>query len=98
MEAWRATAKKEKEEGPQSTQMNAPASPDGPASRHSHRSGSDHNRLPEFRRQPVIGLQSTAIASTTPAYDDFYWMNHFGDPGYKYHTLMSQLWGVTARV
>ena len=23
-------------------------------------------------------------------------MNHFGDPGYKYHTLMSQLWGVTA--
>jgi len=30
------------------------------------------------------------------AYDDFYWMNHFGDPGYKYHTLMTQLWGVTA--
>jgi N-acetylated-alpha-linked acidic dipeptidase len=30
------------------------------------------------------------------AYDDFYWMNHFGDPGYRYHTLMSQLWGVTA--
>ena len=29
-------------------------------------------------------------------YDDFYWMNHFGDPGYRYHTLMSQLWGVTA--
>ena len=23
-------------------------------------------------------------------------MNHFGDPGYRYHTLMSQLWGVTA--
>ena len=23
-------------------------------------------------------------------------MNHFGDPGYKYHTLMTQLWGVTA--
>jgi N-acetylated-alpha-linked acidic dipeptidase len=23
-------------------------------------------------------------------------MNYFGDPGYKYHTLMSQLWGVTA--
>ena len=29
-------------------------------------------------------------------YDDFYWMNHFGDPGYRYHTLMSQLWGVLA--
>jgi N-acetylated-alpha-linked acidic dipeptidase len=23
-------------------------------------------------------------------------MNHFGDPGYKYHATMSQLWGVTA--
>ena len=29
-------------------------------------------------------------------YDDFYWMNHFGDPGYRYHTLTSQLWGVLA--
>jgi N-acetylated-alpha-linked acidic dipeptidase len=29
-------------------------------------------------------------------YDDFYWINHFGDPGYRYHTLMSQLWGVIA--
>jgi N-acetylated-alpha-linked acidic dipeptidase len=29
-------------------------------------------------------------------YDDFYWMNHFGDPGYRYHALMSQLWGVLA--
>jgi N-acetylated-alpha-linked acidic dipeptidase len=29
-------------------------------------------------------------------YDDFYWMNKIGDPGYRYHTLMSQLWGVLA--
>jgi N-acetylated-alpha-linked acidic dipeptidase len=29
-------------------------------------------------------------------YDDFYWMNHFGDPGYRYHALMAQLWGVLA--
>jgi N-acetylated-alpha-linked acidic dipeptidase len=29
-------------------------------------------------------------------YDDYYWVNHFGDPGYRYHTLMSQLWGVLA--
>ena len=28
------------------------------------------------------------------AYDNFYWMNHFGDPGYRYQTLMAQLWGV----
>ena len=30
------------------------------------------------------------------AYDDFYWMNHFGDPGYRYHTLMTQYWGSLA--
>jgi N-acetylated-alpha-linked acidic dipeptidase len=29
-------------------------------------------------------------------YDDFYWMDHFGDPGFRYHPLMSQFWGVTA--
>jgi len=29
-------------------------------------------------------------------YDDFYWMEHFGDPGFRYHVLMSQFWGVTA--
>ena len=29
-------------------------------------------------------------------YDDFYWMNKFGDPGYRYHTMMSVFWGVLA--
>jgi N-acetylated-alpha-linked acidic dipeptidase len=29
-------------------------------------------------------------------YDDFYWMNHIGDPGYRYHTALSQVWGVLA--
>jgi len=29
-------------------------------------------------------------------YDDFYWMNHIGDPGYRYHTALTQLWGVLA--
>jgi N-acetylated-alpha-linked acidic dipeptidase len=29
-------------------------------------------------------------------YDDYYWMNHFGDPGYRYHTLTAQLWGTLA--
>jgi len=30
------------------------------------------------------------------AYDDFYWMEHFGDPDFRYHVLMTQFWGVTA--
>ena len=46
---------------------------------------------------PVIGLGFEGDYGVYHSgYDDFYWMNHFGDPGYRYHTLMSQLWGVTA--
>jgi N-acetylated-alpha-linked acidic dipeptidase len=29
-------------------------------------------------------------------YDNFRWMDRFGDPGFKYHAAMSQLWGVLA--
>jgi N-acetylated-alpha-linked acidic dipeptidase len=29
-------------------------------------------------------------------YDSFGWMNRFGDPGYRYHTLMAQYWGALA--
>jgi N-acetylated-alpha-linked acidic dipeptidase len=46
---------------------------------------------------PVIGLQFNGPYGVYHSmYDDFYWMNHFGDPGYHYHVLMSQLWGVLA--
>jgi N-acetylated-alpha-linked acidic dipeptidase len=60
-------------------------------------SGSDHTVFLDFVGMPVIGLQFDGDYGVYhSAYDDFYWMNRFGDPGYRYHTLMSQLWGVTA--
>ena len=60
-------------------------------------SGSDHTVFLNFIGMPVIGLGFEGDYGVYhSAYDDFYWMNHFGDPGYRYHTLMSQLWGVTA--
>src|ERR1700694_650108 len=60
-------------------------------------SGSDHTVFLNFVGVPVLGLQFDGPYGVYPsAYDDFFWMNHFGDPGYRYHTLMSQLWGVTA--
>jgi len=60
-------------------------------------SGSDHTVFLNFVGMPVIGLQFDGDYGVYhSAYDDFYWMNRFGDPGYRYHTLMSQLWGVTA--
>ena len=46
---------------------------------------------------PVIGLTFDGPYGVYHSmYDDFYWMNRFGDPGYRYHTLMAQLWGVLA--
>ncbi len=60
-------------------------------------SGSDHTVFLNFVGMPVFNLGFVGPYGVYhSAYDDFFWMNHFGDPGYRYHTLMSQLWGVLA--
>src|SRR5205823_8813365 len=60
-------------------------------------SGSDHTVFLNFIGMPVMGLDLDGPYGVYHSmYDDFYWMNHFGDPGYRYHTLMSQVWGVTS--
>lgn len=52
-------------------------------------------------------LQHLGVASTDmgfggdygvyhSAYDSFYWMENFGDPGFKYHVAAAQLWGTLA--
>ena len=46
---------------------------------------------------PTVGLTFVGPYGVYHSmYDDFYWMNRFGDPGYRYHALISQLWGVMA--
>jgi N-acetylated-alpha-linked acidic dipeptidase len=60
-------------------------------------SGSDHTVFLNYVGVPVMGLGFEGSYGVYHSmYDDFYWMNHFGDPGYRYHTLMSNLWGVLA--
>jgi N-acetylated-alpha-linked acidic dipeptidase len=60
-------------------------------------SGSDHTVFLNFLGRPVITLQFDGPYGVYHSmYDNFYWMNHFGDSGYKYHATMSALWGVTA--
>ena len=50
-----------------------------------------------FLGRPTIGLTFDGPYGVYhSAYDNFYWMNQFGDPGYRYHTLMSKLWGALA--
>lgn len=60
-------------------------------------SGSDHTVFLNYLGIPTIELTFAGPYGVYhSAYDDFHWMNQFGDPGYRYHALMSQLWGSTA--
>ncbi len=60
-------------------------------------SGSDHTVFLNHLGRPTVGLTFEGPYGVYHSiYDNYYWMNHFGDPGYRYHTLMSQLWGVLA--
>jgi N-acetylated-alpha-linked acidic dipeptidase len=91
-EAWKASSTRERTAAKQSeavTDLNLADTRIG--------SGSDHTVFLNFVGMPVLGLQFDGPYGVYhSAYDDFFWMNHFGDPGYRYHTLMSQLWGVLA--
>jgi N-acetylated-alpha-linked acidic dipeptidase len=60
-------------------------------------SGSDHTVFLNFLGVPVIGLEFDGPYGVYHSmYDDHFWIEHFGDPGLRYHALMSQLWGVVA--
>ena len=49
-------------------------------------SGSDHTVFLNFLGIPTVGLTFVGPYGVYHSvYDDFYWMNHFGDPGYRYH-------------
>jgi N-acetylated-alpha-linked acidic dipeptidase len=91
-EAWKESSARERQEANLSSEVTDANLADTRIG-----SGSDHTVFLNFVGMPVIGLQFDGDYGVYhSAYDDFYWMNHFGDPGYRYHTLMSQLWGVTA--
>lgn len=96
-ESWKTTVERERAQGKQTGQMNDSGVASTTLADTRIGSGSDHTVFLNFIGMPVIGLQFDGDYGVYhSAYDDFYWMNHFGDPGYRYHTLMTQLWGVTA--
>jgi N-acetylated-alpha-linked acidic dipeptidase len=91
-EAWRETSARDRREAKQTEEVMDSNLADTRIG-----SGSDHTVFLNFLGMPVLGLGFEGPYGVYhSAYDDFFWMNHFGDPGYRYHTLMSQLWGVLA--
>ncbi len=60
-------------------------------------SGSDHTVFLNFLGRPVVDMSlDGAYGVYHSIYDNHYWMNKFGDPGFEYHRLMTQLWGTIA--
>ncbi len=60
-------------------------------------SGSDYTVFLNFLGVPVVDMSFTgAYGVYHSIYDDHIWMSKFGDPGFRYHTAMTQLWGLAA--
>jgi N-acetylated-alpha-linked acidic dipeptidase len=57
-------------------------------------SGSDYTVFLNFLGVPVVDLAFDGPYGVYHSqYDDLYWMEHFGDPGYRYMTAMVEVWG-----
>jgi N-acetylated-alpha-linked acidic dipeptidase len=96
-EAWKESSTRERRDAKQTEGVTDSKVTDSNLADTRIGSGSDHTVFLNFVGMPVLGLQFDGPYGVYhSAYDDFFWMNHFGDPGYRYHTLMSQLWGVLA--
>ena len=60
-------------------------------------SGSDHTVFLNHLGRPTVGLEFDGQYGVYHSmYDDHFWMEHFGDPGFKYHIVISELWGLLA--
>lgn len=60
-------------------------------------SGSDHTVFINHVGIPVIEMGFNGPYGVYhSAYDSHYWVNQIGDPGYRYHQLMTELWGSLA--
>jgi N-acetylated-alpha-linked acidic dipeptidase len=60
-------------------------------------SGSDHTVFLNHLGRPVFNLSFEGPYGVYHSvYDNHFWVSRIGDPGFRYHRLMSQLWGVLA--
>ncbi len=57
-------------------------------------SGSDYTVFLNFLGLPVVEMSFNGPYGVYHStYDNAYWMEHFGDPGFRYMTSMSEVWG-----
>ncbi|MEK7241046.1 MAG: M28 family metallopeptidase [Gemmatimonadota bacterium] len=57
-------------------------------------SGSDYTVFLNFLGLPIVEMSfSGPYGVYHSIYDNYYWMTQFGDPGFKYMTVMAEVWG-----
>ena len=57
-------------------------------------SGSDYTVFLNHLGLPIVEMSFDGPYGVYHSmYDDYYWMTHFGDPGFRYMTAMSEVWG-----
>jgi N-acetylated-alpha-linked acidic dipeptidase len=57
-------------------------------------SGSDYTVFLNFIGLPIVDMTfGGPYGVYHSTYDNYYWMTRFGDPGFKYMTVMSEVWG-----
>lgn len=57
-------------------------------------SGSDYTVFLNFLGLPVVEMSFNGPYGVYHSiYDDYYWMTHWGDPGFRYMTSMAEVWG-----
>jgi N-acetylated-alpha-linked acidic dipeptidase len=60
-------------------------------------SGTDHTVFLNYLTRPVVDLTFDGPYGVYHSvYDDHFWVSRIGDPGFRYHRLLAQLWGVLA--
>ena len=60
-------------------------------------SGSDHSPFIGHLGIPSVSMGFGGSYGVYHAMqDNFYWMEHFGDPTFQYHVAMAQIWGILA--
>jgi N-acetylated-alpha-linked acidic dipeptidase len=57
-------------------------------------SGSDYTVFLNFLGLPIVEMSFNGPYGVYHSiYDNYYWMSHFGDPGFRYMTAMAEVWG-----
>jgi N-acetylated-alpha-linked acidic dipeptidase len=95
--AWREHGMAAKNDIPGTARQAAVADSSGEAPVDAIGSGSDYSAFFDHAGIPSIDLGFNGPYGVYhSAYDDFYWMKHFGDPKFAYHATLAKLLGTMA--